>query len=460
MNEMQQKSTNSRTRKVWENYPTDYMLLILVAWLLPAIYGLFNRYFIGFMAYESIVTEQSFEALEVIMEVFLEMFPLSVLALVAKKMMETKNVVDTVKTAFIMQAFITSLFVVINYFLAPYFIDWINTPEASKELALNYFRVRALALPFSSLGLIMVISIRSMRKGWIAVLVAAIGLLINIILDVLFISNFSFSLKLGLMGSAWNNVIANACMLIVSSAVFFRIVKADARLSFTKKPAQNILAIGKWNGLESLVRNLGYIIGVVAVVNFVGANEPEAIGGYNTAMWVMWGITLIPVMSWTEATQIAIGNAYGKRELGAMKDIQKVSTAFLFLYMICWLIIGNFYWIGISRWLNQGVSDEVAQYSTITFYYLIGPYIIYAVGSGLKTIFIGTGRPLYVLIPSAIVNICIYIPFGLAVKYGLIQITYVQFLIVTIFVFAGDFLMTVAFLIKKGYTNLDFNAFE
>ena len=103
MNERQNKATNSRTHRVWENYPTDYMVLILIAWMLPAIYGLFNRYFIGFMAYESIVTEQSFEALEVIMEVFLEMFPLSVLALVAKKMMETKNVVDTVKSAFIMQ---------------------------------------------------------------------------------------------------------------------------------------------------------------------------------------------------------------------------------------------------------------------------------------------------------------------------------------------------------------------
>jgi Na+-driven multidrug efflux pump len=447
-------------KKVFRNYPTDYMLLILLSWAIPAIYGLLNRYFIGFMSYESIVTEQSFEALEVIMEIFLEMFPLSILALVAKKYLDTKNVEATVKTALIMQAFITTVFVILNFFLAPYFIDWINTPDSAKTLALTYFRVRALALPFSSLSLIMIISIRSLRKGWLSLILAAISVLLNIILDILFISNFPFSLKLGLMGSAWNNVLAKISMFLISFFVFIKVLKTDSKILIEQKPARNILNIGKWNGLESLIRNLGYIVGVVAVVNFIGANEPEAIGGYNTAMWVMWGIVLIPVMSWTESTQIAIGNAYGNRDIKAMKDIQIISTIFLLVYMLIWAVIGNFHWITISRWLNQGISDGVAQYSTLTFYYLIGPYILYAIGSGLKSIFIGTGRPVYVFIPSAIVNIIIYIPFGLMTKYNVIEISYLDFLWITVLVFVIDLLLSIVFLLKFGYKNLNFDAFD
>jgi len=57
--------------KGFSHYPWDYMLFIFVAWAVPALYGLLNRYFIGYMTYESVVTEQSFESLEVLMEVFL-----------------------------------------------------------------------------------------------------------------------------------------------------------------------------------------------------------------------------------------------------------------------------------------------------------------------------------------------------------------------------------------------------
>lgn len=199
---MSLSTIKTKIQSAMNHYPMDYMLLILIAWVLPALYGLFNRYFIGYMSYESIVTEQSFEALEVLMEVFLEMVPLSVMALVAKKMTDTKSIISIVKTGFVLQAIITIAFVIVNFFLSPYLIDWINTPASSQALALDYFRLRACSLPFSTLSALMIISIKAMRKGWSAIAISFFSLLINYILDVLFISNYPFSLQLGLMGSA------------------------------------------------------------------------------------------------------------------------------------------------------------------------------------------------------------------------------------------------------------------
>lgn len=439
-------------KSVFKHYPADFMFLILLAWLLPAVYSLLNRYFIGYMSYESIVTEQSFEALEVIMEVFLEMFPLAVLALVSRRFKNTTDIISIVKSAFILQLAITLLFVIINYFSAYYFIDWINTPESSRNLALDYFRVRGFSLPFSTLAALMVISIKSMRRGGIAIFIVFLNVLINYILDALFISDYSFSLKLGLMGSAWNNVMSNALTMIISVIIFKYLVRSDSSVKLHKESSIAIYKIGRWTGLESLVRNLGYIIGVVAVVNFIGKVEPDAIIGYNTTMMIMWGITLIPVLAWTEATQIAIGNAYGDSDFDAMKKIQIVSVVILTLYILLWIPAGVCYWEPLSRWLNKGVNDTVVCYSMITFNYLIFPYILFTIGSGLKTIFIGTGRPLFVLIPSAIVNIMIYIPFGLMVKYNVISINYINFLLITLSVFTIDFVFTVFFLYKKGYT--------
>jgi Na+-driven multidrug efflux pump len=445
---------NTAIKRGFSNYPWDYMLFIFAAWAIPAVYGLLNRYFIGYMSYESIVTEQSFEALEVIMEVFLEMFPLAILALVAKDMQNQINVRGVVKTATLMQLTVTITFATVFVILAGSFIDWINTPERVRPLALKYFRLRAISLPLTSIAALFLIAIKALRKGGLAILLAFIGVVINFILDVLLISNFSFSLKLGLIGSAIGNMLAALLSVLMSIIAFLIVSKKGLNYRFSKDNAISVVAIGKWTGLESLIRNIGYIIGVVALVNLIGANEQSAIGGYNTAMWVMWGITLIPILSWTESTQIAIGNAYGKGDIDAMKGIQLSSSIIMGLYMFFWIVIGQIAWEPISKWLNKNISSEVARYSKLTFDYLMIPYALFAIGSGLKAIFIGTGRPIYVFISSAIVNIIIYIPIGLIAKYGELKVTYLSFLKITVVVFVIDLLVSGYFVYRRGYKGL------
>lgn len=444
-------------RGAFKHYPWDYMLLILVAWIIPAAYGLLNRYFIGYMDYTSIVVDQSYEAVEVSLEVLLEMFPLAVLALVAWDFANKKTATRIVKTALMMQLAVTVSFIVFLMIFGDNFIDWINTPDSARDLAGQYFRIIALAMPFQAMSTVLIVAIKSMRRGWLAVGLAFIGVAINFILDAIFISNFSFSMRLGLIGSAWDRVVANMALFIISGLVFWWLVKNDVELDFKfeKKVANAIYKIGKWTGLESLVRNAGYIIGVIAVVNFVGRYEGAAIGGYNTAMWVMWVITLIPVLAWTEATNVAVGNAYGKKDIDGMKDIQKASLLIVGVYMLIWAVIGSFVWGPISSWLNGAASQEVVDYSVLTFQILIIPYILFAVGSILKSFFIGTGKPKWIFYSSSAVNIGIYLPLGLLVKGSLITISYYDFLIVTTIVFMLDFAIIIYLLMKHGYNKLE-----
>jgi Na+-driven multidrug efflux pump len=410
------------------------------------------------MTYESVVTEQSFEALEVLMEVFLEMFPLAVLALVARDFQRQENVRGVLKTAFVLQLLITIIFSAAFILFAGSFIDWVNTPAAARPLALRYFRIRVLSLPFTALSSLFLIAVKALRRGRLAIFLAFLGVLLNFLLDVLFISNFSFSLKLGLIGSALDNVFASFLSLLMAALAFRSVSRKGSNDRVSALNAGSVVRIGKWTGLESLVRNLGYIVGVVALVNLIGAVEPAAIGGYNTAMWVMWGIALIPILSWTESTQVAIGNAYGKSDLHAMKAIQIISCILMGFYMIAWGAVGQIVWEPISRWLNKGISTDVARYSKITFDYLIIPYTLFAVGSGLKALFIGTGRPFYIFVPSAIVNLFIYMPLGLAAKYAGVKIRYTEFLQATIAVFLLDFILSAVLLRWKGYKPLQSTA--
>lgn len=444
-----------RFKAALKQYPWDYMLLIFVAWAIPALYGLMNRYFIGFMSYDSVVVDQSYEALEVLFEVLLEMFPLAMLALVARNYTDKKKISDILATSVIMQLAVTIAFVILVFIFANNFIDWINTPPGAQDLALRYFRIRLFAMPFQTLSLIFIITIKAMRRGKLAVFLAFLGVMINFLLDVVFISDYSFSMKMGLMGSAYDNIAANILLFLISGTVLFIIMRKEIKFSFSKEAFLSIVNIGKWTGLESLVRNMGYIIGVIAVVNFIGNYKSEAIGGYNTAIWVMWAIVLIPVLAWTEATQIAIGNAYGKKQVRVMKDVQIISTVLMGVYMVLWVIIGIFAWAPISRWLNQGIEEDVVKYSVTTFRWLIIPYILFTIGSGLKAFYIGIGKPRLIFISSAIVNLIIYVPLGVLVKYSIFTITYTDFLIISFMVFTMDFIITCLFLWKLGYSRLD-----
>lgn len=450
------KSIWETFRKVFQHYPWDYMLLILIAWIIPAAYGLLNRYFIGYMSYESVVVDQSYEAVEVSLEVLLEMFPLAVLALVAWDFKNKESATRIVKTALIMQLVITLAFVTFLTFFSKSFIDWISTPAGAQSLALDYFRIRVFAMPFQSMSTVLIVAIKSMRKGWLAVSLAGIGVCINFALDAVFISNFPFSLRLGLIGSALDNVAANVALFLIAGAVFWSLVRKEAKLNIKveRDVAKSIFKIGRWTGMESLVRNAGYIIGVIAVVNFIGINEESAIGGYNTAMWVMWSITLIPVLAWTEATNVAIGNAYGKKDYQGMRDIQKVSIIIVGTYMVFWALLGNVIWGPISSWLNGGASNEIIDYSITTFHLLIIPYILFSIGSCLKSFFIGTGKPFWIFFTSMTVNIGIYVPLGLMVKASMIEISYYTFLIVTNIVFVLDFIIIIVVLWRYGYKML------
>ena len=73
-----------------------------------------------------------------------------------------------------------------------------------------------------------------------------------------------------------------------------------------------------------------------------------------------------------------------------------------------------------------------------TFQYLAIPYIFFAIGSALRSLFIGTGNTLVYLIPSAAVNLGIYIPLGLLVKANAYTPSFVELMAMSFVVFATD----------------------
>lgn len=435
-------------RKAWASYPKGFMGLIIIAWAIPAVYSLVNTFFIGQMEMEAIAISEQYENVAVILEILLDTFPLAVLALVARDMTRTQTARQVVRSAIVMQLVLTVGFMALILAGTSLFVQAINTPIDMQRRTEAFLQVKVLAVPFDALGLLFIIAIKSMRKGRLAVGIAAAGVAMNVVLDVLLISNFSFSLRLGLMGSAWDYVVSKVAVFLVAGFAFYATVHAKPEIRFERKEAEAILRIGKYTGLESAVRNAGYILGVLIVLNTLGAAE---YGGYGVAMTIMWLIFLIPVGALAEATNVAIGNEYGRRNLAGMWNVQFVSLVLMGGYMACMMLLGIVVWTPLSWFFNTNAA--VVTYSTATFTYLAVPYIFYALGQAMRSLFIGTGKTFYFLIPSTVVNVGIYIPLGVFVKLGVVVPTFEMLMVLSVAVFSLD-LLVVSVLVRRQYREL------
>jgi Na+-driven multidrug efflux pump len=425
------------------------MGLILIAWAIPAIYTLTNTYFIGRMEMEAIAISEQYETVGVLLEILLEMFPLAVLALVARNLTDATKVMRVVKSAALMQLAVTVAFMAFIMAGTGLLVDCINTPEEIRERTISFLQIKALAIPFEALGLLFILAIKTMRRGWLAIGIAAIGVVLNFTLDAIMISDFSFSLRLGLTGSAWDYVISKIVILLIAGFAFYHTIRSKPNFEFDRKEAGTIFHIGKFAGMESAVRNAGYIMGMLIVLNTLGTAE---YGGYGVAMTILWLIFLIPVLGLGEATNIAIGNEYGKHDLRGMKNIQVVSLAIMGSYMAAVIVAGVFIWQPLSQFFNQNPS--IVEYSGLTFQYLAIPYLFYALGTAMRSLLIGTGKTSYYLIPSMVVNLGIYIPLGILVKANVYAPTFAEVMGISFFVFAIDLVIVTA-LVRKHYRNLE-----
>jgi hypothetical protein len=137
------------------------MDLILLAWAIPAVYSLANMFFIGQMEMEAVAISEQHEYVGVLLEVLLEMFPVAVLALVAYDFSKNKRDSRNMRTAVIMQLAITLSFMLFILLGAELLVNVVNTPLEIQSCTSEFLRVQALAIPFESLGVLFIISIKA-----------------------------------------------------------------------------------------------------------------------------------------------------------------------------------------------------------------------------------------------------------------------------------------------------------
>lgn len=379
-----------------KNINNKLFIALLVMGLCPTIYTTLRIFWLGELpdGYSYSIAGQ-LSWVNLIYEVISEAIILPLFYFIGKVILDKKELVNRVKTGLIITL---GLYVIISGIVFVFAEELLKVMAISPdilEMSVDYIRLESIANIFSVLANFVLIVLVTCNKDKYVYLLTGIKLILSIILDIFLISSFKASLNLGVNGIAISNIIINIIMFVVTLFILKKVgvnIFNKDKLNFTW--SKELLKVGGISGVESLVRNLFYMIMISRMVNVVGEQ-----GTYWVANNFIWGWLLLPVIQLGELI---------KQEVATDKENIKKNTLgyFTITIFICliWLICIPLYKPFMIHILNFTDVDKLFNLVMV----LLGFYILYAFQNIFDSTFYGLGKTNYMLFESIVTNVIYY----------------------------------------------------
>lgn len=388
----------------------NYKMLValVVLGFAPTLYTTLRVYFLGTFpeTYQYSIAGQ-LTWVNLIFEVLDEAIILPLYFSIGSVILDEQEFKNRIKTGFTSSFIIYSILAILVIMTIQPLFDFMKVPIELFELSKNYIRLEVIANVFKILtrfGLVVLLSINKDKYFYVYTIVS---LLLSILLDTFLVSNTKFSLKLGVNGIAYSNIISNLLLLV---AILFIIIKKE-KINFIREGKYSDLFIKEYSrgallsGIESFVRNLFYMVMVSRMVNVV--NEQ---GTYWVANNFIWGWLLLVVNQLAELI---------KRDMAENRENIKKKTIgyFLITMSICiiWVILIPLYKPFMKFVLNY---DEVEKLYNLILLLLI-PYMFYAFQNIFDAEFYGLGKIKYLVFETIVTNIVYYGLFFVLYKFNI-----------------------------------------
>lgn len=366
---------------------------IFTTMLLPTVYQTVRIFFLGDMPSDSGINIASqLQWVNLFYEVVQEALILPLFFLLGKSIDNRDEFANKVRTGLIVTAIIYAMVSVIVMLCARPLVVLMAQDTALSDATVTYVRLETVAALFSTLWRFMMTVLVTLKKDKYIYIVLIIQMVLSVLLDTFLISNLAVSAKLGVNGIAVTNIIVNAVILGCSILLLYR---ENIRLFAKQKRSFGWLnewfKVGKFSGLESLLRNLAFMVMVVRMVNIVAEQ-----GNYWLANNFIWQWLLLPGLALADLV---------KKEIGESKDNIRDKT---FGYLVLVSIFAIIWLISIPLWkpFLQYVMN-VEEYETVFKIVLLetGFYITFLFNSCIfDSTFYGIGKTNYMLIQSMCID--------------------------------------------------------
>ena len=371
-------------------------LSLLVLGLVPTIYTTVRVFFLGQLPGEysfSIAGQLSW--VNLLYEILSEAIVLPLFFFIGKVLTDKNEFANRIRTGLLVSvgAYTVLSFVIIA--LAKPLLSLMATDKAIIDASATYIRIESVASIFSLAFNFIMVGMVTLGKDRYVYVLTAVKLVLCLLVDTFMVSTLPVSLNLGVNGIAFSNIIVNVILVVIAIVLLSKegiVLFKKAKLSFAWM--KDFLKVGGISGLESLVRNVAYMLMIARMVNMVGEQ-----GTYWVANNFIWGWLLLPVLQLGELI---------KRETATDKNAVKNNSIgyFIITAVICvlWIVTIPLWKPFMTYVLNFGDVDKLFELVMV----LLGFYMLYAFQNVFDSTFYGLGKTNYMLFESVVTNSIYY----------------------------------------------------
>ena len=375
----------------------NYKMLVSLIFLglCPTVYTTVRIFFLGQLpgdgAY-SIAGQLGW--VNLLYEILSEAVILPLFYFVGKKIDERDELTNRVKTGLLVTFCVFGMLsLIVSVFTYP-MLKLMAADESIIAQSATYIRIESVANIISMLsnfGLVVLITLN--KEKYLYVLTAG-KVIMCLVFDTFLVSALPVSANLGVNGIGVSNILVNTILFFITVAILHKEnvkVFSAGKLSFGW--LKEFGTVGGISGLESLIRNLAYMLMIVRMVNVV--NEQ---GTYWVANNFIWGWLLLPVTQLAELI---------KSDVSTDKNAiyQKTPAYFVITAAVCALWCASIpLWKPFMTYVLQ--YEEVEKLFSLVLL-LLGFYMLYAFQNVFDATFYGLGKTQYMVFESIVTN-CVY----------------------------------------------------
>lgn len=376
------------------NYRLFFAILLLM--LFPTVYQTVRIFFLGAMPNDwgfNIASQLSWVSL--FYEIIQEALILPLFFILGKSLANKDDFINKIRSGLLLTGVIYFALSFILFVFAKPLVIFMAQDKQLIDATVDYVRLETIAALLSTLFKFMLTVLITMKKDGYMYLTLIIQMLLSVLLDTFLVSNLDFSLKIGVNGIAITNIIVNCVNLIICMLL----LKRENMPVFTRRKLSFVwvkewFQVGKYSGIESLIRNVVFSIMIIRMVNMVSEQ-----GSYWVANNFIWNWLLLPAL--------ALGDLI-KKETGEDKNNIQTKT---FGYIVLTTIFAILWISSIPSWKPfLRIVMNIDVYETVYYIVLVQTvfYITFIFNNIFDSTFYGVGRTDYMLIQSICIDIFYY----------------------------------------------------
>jgi hypothetical protein len=391
-------SFSSRVRSSFQRINWRLYVALLVTAAFPTVYTTTRIYFLGDLPVEwgvNIASQLAWVNLG--LEVVQEAIILPLFYVLGKSLLDRDASLNKLKTGltvtFGIYAFFTGL---IALFAEPLVRAMAQSPEQIPA-TVDYIRLEMIAATL--LNAVRFLTIFFVLQDWRRVIYGVLGIqvLVSVTMDALLLSQFDFSLQIGVNGIAYSNMVASVATLAYALWVVkrrYRVTRADINARPDFAWMREWFHVGKWSGVDSLIRNAFFLVFIIRMINVV-----EEQGTFWVANGFIWGWLLLPFLPLADL--IKQDTAQGQRLPHWDKMLGYFATCILIAG--AWLVLSPGYGWFFERILNTDPAPHVyLVLLSLPF------YILFMINTSMDSVLYGHGKTGYLAMQSLITNVSVY----------------------------------------------------